>query len=60
MPQSFLVEADCTHINFRWNNEMEGNEAYTVEKAARAVSGSKAKSDASRHYSDKVAADMTW
>ena len=48
MPQSFLVEADCTHpINFQWDNDMEGNEAYTVEKAARTVSGSKAKSDAS-------------
>jgi hypothetical protein len=38
---------------------MEGNEAYTVEKAARTVSGSKAKSDAARHYADKVTADMT-
>ena len=60
MPRSFLVEADCTHINFRWDNEMEGNEAYAVEQAARAVSGSKAMSDAARHYADKVTADMTW
>ena len=45
------------HIKFQWDNDMEGNEAYTVEKALRTVFGSMAKSDGAHYYADR--ADMT-